>query len=398
MQGSKRALHVALVTQNAALELDLRPRAEAAALAAAGYDVTLVGGTRDPGRVRELADETVALELYPMPAEASNATGQIVELARSFASVARALVRLGRRRRIDVVHASNPPDNVWLLLTLLRVIQGSRPRFVFDQHDVAPVLLHEKYRERKLVGRLGAVAELLERRSFLNADLVIFANPEYDQRSHSLRLLRGDSQVVPNGWSLEGGDDPQVWRDHARHVLAYVGAMSEQDCVTNLVEAVAALGTQDVLVWMAGDGAARPEAERRARELGVADRFRWLGWVDGREKLGSLVSSADVCVAPETESEFNKLASFVKLVEYMSVGAPIAAHRLAQNVALCGDTVEYADDMSPEGLANAIRRLLEDKERAARLGEAARERFRSSIAWEGVGAPRLVAAYDATFR
>jgi glycosyltransferase involved in cell wall biosynthesis len=391
-------LHVALVTQNAALELDLRPRAEAAALAAAGYDVTLVGGTRDRGRVRELADETVALELYPMPSEASDAMGQILELGRSFASLARALVRLARRRRIDIVHASNPPDNVWPLLTILRVVQGSRPRFVFDQHDVAPVLLQEKYGDRKFFGRLGAVAELLERRSFRNADLVVFANPEYEQRSRSLRLLHGNSQVVPNGWSFEGAVASHEWREDGRHVLAYIGAMSEQDCVTNLVEAVATLGTQDVLVWMAGDGAARAGAERRARELGIADCFRWLGWVDGREKLGSLVSSADVCVAPETESEFNKLASFVKLVEYMSVGAPIVAHRLAQNVALCGDTVEYADDMSPQGLANAIGRLLEDKERGSRLGAAARERFRSSIAWESVGAPRLVSAYDATFR
>ena len=398
VHGSKQALHVALVTQNAALELDLRPRAEAAALAGAGYHVTLVGGTRDAERVRELADESLALELYPMPPEATSPAGQIVELARSFASLTRALVRLSRRQRIDVVHASNPPDNVWLLLPLLRAVQGSKPRFVFDQHDVAPVLLREKYGDRKVVGRLGAVAELLERRSYRNAELVVFANPEYSERSHALNLLRGRSALVPNGWSLEGGEISAAWRDGARPVLAYIGAMSEQDCIPNLVDAVGILGTRDLLVWMAGDGAARAEAERRARGLGIADCFRWLGWVDGREKLASLIASADVCVAPETESEFNKLASFVKLVEYMSVGAPIAAHRLAQNVALCGDTVEYADDMSPQGLANAIRRLLEDKERAARLGAAARGRFHSSIAWESVGAPRLVAAYDATFR
>jgi glycosyltransferase involved in cell wall biosynthesis len=395
---SDRKLHIALVTQNAALELDLRPRAEAAALAAAGYDVTLVGGTRDAARVRELADEALALELYPMPAEARNAAGQIVEQGHSLALLARALVRLGRRRRIDVVHASNPPDDVWLVLPLLRAVQRSKPRFVFDQHDVAPVLLAEKYGDRKVVGKLGAVASLLERRSFRRADLVVFANPEYDERARSLHLLRGRSAVVPNGWSLEGGEHSDEWRNGAGHVLAYVGAMSEQDCVSNLVDAVASLRTRDVLVWMAGDGAARAAAQRRADELGVGERFRWLGWVDGREKLGSLVRSADVCVSPETESEFNKLASFVKLVEYMSVGAPIAAHRLAQNVALCGDTVEYADDMTPRGLANAIGRLLDDRQRASSLGGAARARFRATIAWENVGAPHLVRAYDETFR
>ena len=39
--------HVVIVNQNAPLELDLRPRREAETLAAAGYEVTLVGGCRD---------------------------------------------------------------------------------------------------------------------------------------------------------------------------------------------------------------------------------------------------------------------------------------------------------------------------------------------------------------
>lgn len=394
---SRAPLHVAHVTQNAPLELDLRPRAEAAALAAAGYRVTLVGGTHDEERVRELVDPAVSLRLYAMPPEARSRGGQVVEVTRSLSRAGRALLEMARRDPIDIVHSSNPPDDLWVVLPLLRVAQHAVPRFVFDQHDVAPVLVAEKYGRSRTSRAIGAIAGMLERRSFNRADLVVFANDEYARRARAGGLLRGRSAVVPNGWTLPGRPDPSRWRNGAGAVLAYVGAINEQDCVPHFVDAVSSLPRSDLLVWVAGDGAARADAERRARELGISDRFRWLGWVADRDELGSLVRTADVCVAPETDSEFNRLASFVKLVEYMSAGMPTAAHPLGQNLAVCGDTVEYAADMSAAALGKAIHRLLEDPERAHALGAAARRRFVTTIAWESVGAPRLVDAYRDAF-
>jgi len=391
-------MHVALVTQNADLELDLRPRAEAEALAAAGFQVTLVGGTRNVARVRELTDENVALALYPMPRQAKGAAGQVVELSHAFSAATRALIRLGRSSRIHVVHASNPPDNVWLSLPAVRAAQRSGPRFVFDQHDVAPVLLEEKYGGSIAAAAFGLPLRRLERSSFSHASLVVFANDEYERRAREQGLLQSPCAIVPNGWSVPPAVPSDHWREGAEHLLAYVGAINEQDHVDHLVEAVALLPRPEtVRVCVAGDGAGRATAERRAEELGVGGSFRWLGWVYRREEIGSLVRSADVCVAPEIDSEFNRLASFVKLVEYMSAGAPVVAHRLAQNIRVCGDTVEYAEDMNAAGLAAALSRLLSDPARAEALGNAGRERFEEAIAWESVGAPRLVEAYRSVF-
>jgi glycosyltransferase involved in cell wall biosynthesis len=391
-------VHVALVTQNADLELDLRPRAEAQALAEAGYRVTLVGGTHNPERVRELAGPSVGVATYRMPKEAASARGQVVELGTSFTLMTRTLVGLARAGGVDVVHASNPPDNVWLVPALLRPAQRTTPRFVFDQHDVAPVLLAEKYGRSAVMRGLEGAAAFLERRSFAAASLVVMANPEYRRRAETEGLLRGPCAVVPNGWSLPEVEPDRRWRDGAEHLLAYVGAINEQDYVDHLVEAVAQLPADaGVRVCVAGDGAGRPEAERRARELGVEERIRWLGWLYGRDEIASLVRSADVCVAPERDTEFNRLASLVKLAEYMSAGAAIAGHRLAQTEALCGDTIDYADDDEAGGLARSIQRLLGDPDRRRSLGAAARERFRERIAWESVGAPALVGAYREVF-
>src|SRR4051812_38260907 len=64
--GGKEAMkapHAVIVSQNAPLEVDLRPRREAEALAAAGYRVTLAGGCRAPESVRQATAADVNLEL-----------------------------------------------------------------------------------------------------------------------------------------------------------------------------------------------------------------------------------------------------------------------------------------------------------------------------------------------
>ena len=81
----------------------------------------------------------------------------------------------------------------------------------------------------------------------------------------------------------------------------------------------------------------------------------------------------------------------------MSLGMPVAAHRLPQTESLAGDAIAYAADMTAEALAAAIGDLLESPERAQALGRAARQRFDERISWARVGQPRLLAGYDRLF-
>jgi glycosyltransferase involved in cell wall biosynthesis len=387
--------HVVIVNQNAPLEVDLRPRREAETLAQAGYTVTLVGGCRSPGSVRAMTPAGVHLELFAQPREGSGVVGQVREQQQAMARALLALRRAARRAPVAAVHAGNPPDNFFIARRALRPVQGSTPQFVFDQHDAAPVLLEEKFPETLLRRPLMTMARRVERWSFAAAGLVVFANAEYRARAERDGLLRGDSEVVPNGWSLPDVPPDRHWRDGADHLLAYVGTIGEQDNVDRLVDAVAELSLPGrVRVVVAGAGSALDAVRRRARQRGVAGSFEWLGFVCDRNRIAALVRAADVCVAPEVDSAFNRLATFVKVVEYMSAGAPTAAHRLPQTERLAADTLEYAPDMTAAGLATAVRSLLSDPERARRLGMQARDRFCERISWERAGAPRLVAGYE----
>jgi glycosyltransferase involved in cell wall biosynthesis len=390
--------HVVIVNQNALLEVDLRPRREAEALAGAGYAVTLVGGCESPERVRELTAADVRLELYAQPRGGHGIAGQIREQNQAMTRAMLAVRRASKRTPVAALHAGNPPDNFFLARRVLRLLQGFTPRFVFDQHDAAPVLLAEKFPETPLSRPLTTTARAIERWSFAAAGLVVFANDSYRARAVREGLLRGDSEVVLNGWSLpDAPRDPQ-WREDAEHLLAYVGTIGEQDNVDHLVDAVAVMPARGrVRVVVAGDGSALEAVKRRARDRGVAPSFEWLGLVTERIRIASLVRAADVCVAPEIDSEFNRLATFVKIIEYMSAAAPVVAHRLPQTEALAGDCVNYAPDMTAEGLATAISELLDAPERGRALGVAARLRFEDQISWERVGGPRLVSGYDRLF-
>lgn len=383
-------IHVAVITQNADVMTDMRPQAMARALADVGYHVSLVGPTR-----------TAAAESFPgvflapfrLPTPAGSAAGQVREQVQATIRAAAVLIRIARRAPIHAIHVGNPPDNGVFFRSVVRMTQGFPPVFVYDQHDPAPLIAAEKYGKRPALRLVTRMLELLERLSLGRADLVVFANEPFLARAQKAARLRGNVAVASNGWRLPPpASEALPWRDVERPMLTYVGTTNAQDCILHMVEAVALL-QRPVQVVVAGDGDARASAMSLADRLGVTERFVWLGWVDDRSVISQIVRDAAVCIAPETPSPTNDLTTFVKVVEYMSVGAPTVAHRLAQTETLAGNTLEYAADDSAASLADALERLLSDPEHGVALGLSARVRFDESLSWEANGAKRLVESY-----
>jgi glycosyltransferase involved in cell wall biosynthesis len=105
------------------------------------------------------------------------------------------------------------------------------------------------------------------------------------------------------------------------------------------------------------------------------------GYQNNAEFTPALLA-ADVCVAPDPPGPFNDISTMNKLVEYMALGRPAVAFGLPENRFTGGDAVAYADEPTPEGLAEAIAGLLADEERRRQLGAAARRRFVDELAWE----------------
>jgi glycosyltransferase involved in cell wall biosynthesis len=117
----------------------------------------------------------------------------------------------------------------------------------------------------------------------------------------------------------------------------------------------------DGYAWLAGDGPLLHSLEVLARELGVIDRVRFLGW---RTDRAALLRAADVCVLPSRYEPFGTV-----ILEAWAAGTPLVACRSAGPAAHIEDGANgllvAIDDV--QGLANAMRRVLNDEELRRRL-------------------------------
>jgi glycosyltransferase involved in cell wall biosynthesis len=138
------------------------------------------------------------------------------------------------------------------------------------------------------------------------------------------------------------------------------------------LEAFAAANSADAYLVYAGDGPLRKALEARARELGVSERVRMLGFVN-QSQLPAVYCASDLLVLP---SEYDAFGLVVN--EAMLCGCPVAVSeyvgarfdlvREGENgfVFPCGDT---------KALAHIFRSYLPDSSVRSRMGEAARRRM-----------------------
>ena len=136
-RAGRRAL---ILVENLSVPFDRRVWQECTTLRDAGWEVHVIcpqGTKRDTEPEAEI--DGVRIHRYPLRA----ATGGPAGYLRSTASALWHTVRLARKvGPVDVVHACNPPDLLFLVgLRLKR--RGAR--FVFDQHDLVPELYLSRF-------------------------------------------------------------------------------------------------------------------------------------------------------------------------------------------------------------------------------------------------------------
>ncbi len=140
-----------------------------------------------------------------------------------------------------------------------------------------------------------------------------------------------------------------------------------------LLEAMAAVRRRvpgAVLVLVGDPWEGQEEGLRnRARELGMEAAVILTG---RREDIPRFLSAASVCVSSSLGSEENSRA----VGEYMAAGRPVAATTVGVIPEMVEDGVtgRLVPPRDPAALAEAIAALLEDPERAAKMGAAGRER------------------------
>ncbi|MCG2684014.1 MAG: glycosyltransferase [Planctomycetales bacterium] len=136
--------------------------------------------------------------------------------------------------------------------------------------------------------------------------------------------------------------------------------------------AIVAQSHPDVIFQIAGSGDTE-SVRRLARECGVENRLELLGQV---QDVPSFLAGLDVAVLTSHSEGLSN-----SLLEYMAAGRPIVATAVGGNCELIQHEMDglLVSSSEPQGIAEAIKRLLLDTKLAANLGTAtlsvARERY-----------------------
>ena len=291
----------------------------------------------------------------------------------------------------DVVHLSNV-----LLVGLARSIReatGARIVCSLSGEDVFIDAIPEPHRSR--------TADLLRERAADVDRFVAFNAFNAGFMGGRLGVAAERIAVIPHGVDLAAFpvEPPDLTaRRQARGgglVIGFLARGCPEKGLDQLVRALPLVAARhDVEVVAAG---ATIETERDylaschalARDLGMTDRFRWLGQIDRAAKL-DLLASIDVFALPTPRAEAKGLSA----IEALAAGVPVvASNHGAFPELLDGERAGLLHAPGdPADLARAINAVLADETLASRLG-----RHGHAVARERHTAAAMAAAHEALY-
>lgn len=196
------------------------------------------------------------------------------------------------------------------------------------------------------------------------------------------------SSVVYNGIPAEELPAQMPALPFEPPTILWIGRMVEWKRVDRLIDAAAqVMATNGVVrLCLAGDGPERQRLEALARDRGIAERTRFTGWVDAAER-GALMRKATLVAIPSEAMENLPMVA----LEAAGYGRPIVGSRVSG----LPEIVEHersgllVSNLTPQTLADAISRVLTDREKAREMGRQASKLVRSRFT-----STQMVDAYE----
>jgi glycosyltransferase involved in cell wall biosynthesis len=377
----RRATAVCIIVENLPVPFDRRVWQEACALSEAGYRVSVIC-PKGPGfeRRRETLD---GIEIYRHSLwEASGAHAYFIEYAWALAAEFFLALRTYARRRFRILHASNPPDTIFLVGLFFKIFGV---RFVFDHHDLNPELYEAKFGRRGFAYKLVCLAERL---SFKAARVSIASNESYREVALGRGQMRRERVFVvrscPDLGKIRRGPPRAELREGRRHLVVYLGVMGPQDGVDLLLESIAFIlkeqNRSDILFALIGGGTELLRLKTLALGKGLGSAVRFTGPLFG-EELAAYLSTAEVGVAPDPATPLNDKATMNKVLEYMAYGVPVVLYDLTEGRRAAADAALYARPNDPKDFAQQVVRLLDSEALGRQLGQRGRARIEASLNW-----------------
>lgn len=213
------------------------------------------------------------------------------------------------------VHLANAAADIALLAARIgSAVEPARPwTWSFTMHGPTEF---QDLRHFRLAEKVQSAHFVVCISDFARSQLMSVTDPARWNRLHVVHVGIPVDQFTRSSDRNGSGHTP---------VILYIGRLVPEKGQAVLLEAVARLTERgvDVELQLAGEGTLRPELERTAASLDIADRVSFLGAV-GQEELRGLYERAAIFCLPSFAEGVP-----VVLMEAMAMGLPVVTTRIA---------------------------------------------------------------------
>lgn len=392
-------MRILIIVENLPVPFDRRVWQEATALKRAGHNLSIICPAMNAHKKRYEVIDGIHIYRHPLPVEGSGVLGYLAEYSSALACQFILALKIFFTRGFDVIHACNPPDNIFLVAAFFKFLFGTK--FLFDHHDINPELYLAKFGKKNLFYHLMV---LWERWTFTLADVSIATNNSYRQIAIDRGRMAPERVFVvrsgPDLARVRNVPGNPAWKRGKPHMVGYVGVMGAQEGLDYLLKGIALLVKEkkrtDIQFVLVGDGTELAKLKRLADEMEIGPFVTFTGRVPD-DTLMEILCTAEICVNPDAVNEMNDKSTMNKIMEYMALGKPIVQFEMTEGRCSAQSASLYAEPNDPESLAENILHLIDHPEKALRMGESGRIRVLSKLQWKHE-IPRLLSAYNALSR
>ncbi|QIZ71980.1 glycosyltransferase family 1 protein [Oxynema aestuarii AP17] len=254
-----------------------------------------------------------------------------------------------------------------------------------------------KYQAVEAIPAIATTRLNVEKTCLETAECIVATSPQECEHMRSLVSERGTIEIIPCGTDIrrframsKAEARNQLGLEQDRNIAFYIGRFDRRKGIETLVRAIAqtqirAQGNLQLIIGGGSrpghsDGIERDRIEGIVNELGLSEITTFPGRISD-ELLPVYYAAADVSVVPSHYEPFGLVA-----IEAMASGTPVIASDVGglQFTVKSEETGLLCPPKDDGAFAEAIDRILGDREWRDRLGQAARARVEAKFSWDGV--------------
>jgi glycosyltransferase involved in cell wall biosynthesis len=289
------------------------------------------------------------------------------------------LTRRHRRHPYDLVHVHNIPD---FLVFAAWYPKLTGAKVILDIHDIVPELFASKFGLSQNCSLIW-VLKWVEMFSAVFANHVILANHLWLDKYTARSARQQKCSVFINHVDEHIFRPRPAGRRKEKPVVIFPGGLQWHQGVDIALRAFQKVRQQlpNAEFHIYGEGNMKSALMKLAEELGINGSALFADPRPIRE-IASVMAAADLGVVPKRADSFGNEAYSTKIMEFMSLGVPVAVASTKVDRYYFNDSVvRFFESGNPDSLAEAMVELLQDAGARQRLAANAFEYVRQN-SWE----------------